>query len=424
MSRLTSFFVRVLGVGALCSWAGSSRGLQDPSETNPEKIHLVRTPTDVLWSWIRTHPWETLGIVLLLWAVVAVLLTRRQRRGLFRFPTSREVGDWLRRRSLILTTLVLMFLMVVLFFADRTFVSVYSGQSGVLWSRFFGGTQIDRVYLEGLHIIFPWDEMNIYDIRLQENQREFQVLSSDGLEMRVSVSVRFRPIQAHLGVLHREVGPQYVETLVLPELGAQARKQIALYEPFELYSQLREDVQQEMTEGLRRQIRVMYRQGAPPEDAIHVEDVLIRNIQLPDQVRNAIEKKLTQRHMMLEYSYRIEKEEMEKARKKIEAEGIRTFQDIVNEGISERYLRWKGIDATLELARSTNSKVVVIGGGEDGLPIILGNVDGAAPEPPPVAGAGTVSRGSTLSSTPVGDVASETPVGAAQLGPDTRPRRQ
>ena len=106
---------------------------------------------------------------------------------------------------------------------------------------------------------------------------------------------------------------------------------------------------------------------------IQLNDVLIRNIRLPQTLEEAIERKLQQEQESLEYEFRLEKESKEAQRKRIEAEGIRDFQEIVSEGISDELLRWKGIEATQNLAESQNSKVVVVGSGKDGLPIILGN---------------------------------------------------
>ena len=103
-----------------------------------------------------------------------------------------------------------------------------------------------------------------------------------------------------------------------------------------------------------------------------LEDVLIRNIQLPAMLTEAINRKLKQEQEALEYEYKLKKEIKEAERKKIEAEGIETFQRIVSKSINENLLRWKGIEATLELAKSTNAKTVVVGSGKDGLPLILG----------------------------------------------------
>ncbi len=390
-----------------------------------KSVRLIRTPTDFLWLWTKTHPWKAIAVFVVFGLLVLWILLRRRRQGRLRSLTIKNVRTWFDANRLILNVVVLLGLLLILFLAKQIFVSVYSGESGVLWSRFFGGTRIDQVYVEGLHIIYPWDILYVYDIRLREYQRTYLVLSSDGLDMKVSVTVKVRPLQKHLGVLHREVGPDYLETLVFPELGAQARRQMALYQPVELYSLVRERIQREILAGLREGCKVRYTSQSPPQHAIFVEDVLIRNIELPELVQNAIEMKLTQRHKMLEYQYRLGRELLEKERKRIEAEGIRTFQDIVNEGISERYLQWKGIDATLELARSNNSKIVVIGGGKNGLPIILGNVDGAAASSggsADASGPATAVPGSATFTTPVAGLPATTPVGTSPPANPGRPQ--
>lgn len=293
---------------------------------------------------------------------------------------------WYARNRLGLQISALAFLFLVVYLAPNIFIAIHAGQGGVLWSRFFGGTRTDAYYAEGLRVIFPWDVMHIYDLRLQELTATYQVLSADGLEMDVEVSLRYRLLADHLGTLHKNIGPDYAKVLLIPELGAHARSQMALYEPDELYTARRAQVQQEIRESIEDEIRVRYQPSEPREAAIHIEDVLIRRIHLPPAVMEAIKNKVAQKHMMLEYEYRLAKEEKEKERKRIEAEGIRLFQDTVSDGISDRYLRWKGIDATLELARSHNAKIVVIGAGEDGLPLILGNLEGASPPPPAEAG--------------------------------------
>src|SRR3954471_23060915 len=114
-------------------------------------------------------------------------------------------------------------------------------------------------------------------------------------------------------------------------------------------------------------------------------DTLLYGIELPALVVTAINRKTEQYYVAEEYKFRVEREKRESERKKIEAEGIREFQTIVSQGISDSYLRWRGIEATLQLSQSTNSKVVVIGSAKDGLPVILGNVDGSSPPQGPSA---------------------------------------
>ena len=143
-----------------------------------------------------------------------------------------------------------------------------------------------------------------------------------------------------------------------------SREVFAKYLPEEINTSKREQIQVEIEERLREKLASNF---------IKLNDVLIRNIRLPQTLEEAIERKLQQEQESLEYEFRLEKETKEAARKRIEAEGVRDFQDIVSEGISDELLRWKGIEATQNLAQSPNTKIVVVGGGDDGLPIILGN---------------------------------------------------
>lgn len=292
---------------------------------------------------------------------------------------------WLRRNSLQLRMGALIFLLALTYLSPDMFYSVYPGQAAVLWYRFAGGTDVDYVRSEGLRIKFPWDRVYIYNIRLQERTQVFNALASDGLPIDVEISVRFRLIREGLGALHKHVGPDYVEVLIFPEIAAHARERISQYRPEELYTERREEIQQELLEKTTNHLLVHYEYDSTAQRAIHLEDVLIRSIVLPPKVASAIEDKLAQEQRMLEYDYRLQKEAKERDRKEIEAQGIRRFQDIVAEGISDKYLKWKGIDATLELARSPNAKIVVIGAGDDGLPIILGGLD-AQPTPPLISG--------------------------------------
>ena len=121
-------------------------------------------------------------------------------------------------------------------------------------------------------------------------------------------------------------------------------------------------------------------------DTVILFDTLVQGIELPQVVVGAINRKTEQYYISEEYKFRVAREKRESERKKIEAEGVRDFQQIVSQGISDSYLRWRGIEATLQLAQSNNSKVVIIGSAKDGLPIILGNLD-----TPPSSGAGQTS---------------------------------
>lgn len=313
-------------------------------------------------------PFAKLGLRLKAWR-------GRWRERLYRHAT--EVG---------VVMLVVLFILVYL--APNIFIFIYPGEAGVLWRRFFGGTETQAVYSEGVHIIFPWDIMYIYNARLQETGETFDVLSSDGLHMDVDITVRYRPIKHDLALLHKNIGPEYVKVLLLPEVRAHAREQIAQYTPEQLYTSQRQQVQRNVLEKIRAQLIAKYEPDTPRESYLEVDDIFIRSITLPAKVQQAIESKIAQLHAMEEYDYRLRKETKEAQRKKIEAEGIKAFQDAIKGSIDESYLKWKGIDATAQLAGSNNAKIVIIGAGQTGLPLILGGFEpprpgaGAAPPAP------------------------------------------
>jgi regulator of protease activity HflC (stomatin/prohibitin superfamily) len=280
----------------------------------------------------------------------------------------RRFADWARRNEIRVALLVLIVLFAFAWFWPQMVVSIRPGQRGVLWSR-FSGTHVDRVYPEGLHVIFPWDEMTVYSTRYQTTDRTIVALSKDGLPITVDITMRYKPAEKLLARLHQAVGPDYVETVVAPEVASSLRGVVGDFRPEELYAQSFEAIQARIVEHARMQTGSRY---------VLLDDVLIRKLTLPDSVSAAIQSKLAQEQAALEMQFRIHRETEEARRKAIEADGIRTYQRLVNETISDRTLQYKGIEATLELAKSNNAKVVVIGSGRGNLPIIL-NPDGTSP---------------------------------------------
>ena len=250
-------------------------------------------------------------------------------------------------------------------FTSTIFITIDPGEEGVLFKRFAGGIDPEaKPYRQGFHIVAPWNKVIVYDVRIQETEEEMDVLSSNGLNVSVDVSIRYRPIPGKLGYIHNEIGSNYAYKVVIPEVRSATRKIIGRYTPEEFYSSKRETVQSEIEDEVSAILE---------EKNINLDALLLRSIKLPETIQAAIERKLRQEQESLEYEYRLEKEEKEAQRKAIEAEGIKKFQDIVSQGISANYLRWKGIEATEELSKSQNSKVVIIGAGDDGLPLILGD---------------------------------------------------
>lgn len=282
--------------------------------------------------------------------------------GTERLPFPKRVRVWFSRTMPMLGVAVLLLVITALFFYSRIVITINEGQEGVLWRRFGGGTVIDTVYLEGTHFIMPWNRMTIYETRLQRADQIVSVLSADGLEIKVDVSVRYRPTDKSVPQLHQKVGPDYLNRVILPEVLTAVREVMGQYKPEQLYALRTDEMQDEIVARASVQVRDRF---------VVIDDVLIRGIELPPPVQQAIQQKLVQQQEALQYAYRIEKEKQEKERKRIEAEGIQAFQEIVGRSISAPLLRWKGIEATLELAKSNNAKVVVVGNGGDGLPLIL-----------------------------------------------------
>ncbi len=251
------------------------------------------------------------------------------------------------------------------------------GHLGVLWKRFGGGTVVDKPALqEGTRLILPWDRLYLYDARLQQVEDEVQVLSSDGLQITLMLAWRIHLEPENVAMLHKFVGPSYEATLVAPTVAARARDVIAAYRPDELYTENRLKIQHEILESVRFDLIAHFNPAGSAKNYSFVvlEDILIKAITLPPGVQEAIVRKNVAFHEIEEYVFRVQKEEKEAERKRVEAVGIRNFQEIVSNGMSDAYLRWRGIEATLDLAKSSNAKVVVIGNNKNGLPLIL-NMD-------------------------------------------------
>ena len=278
--------------------------------------------------------------------------------------------------------------------APNVIVTIPTGQVGVLWKRFRGGTQLDPRLLkeEGLRVLLPWDKLFLYDLKLQTTTDSYNAISKDGVNLSVNLNIRFRLKHDAIPQLHQVIGPDYIAHLVRPEIGNRTREIIAEYTAEEVYSTKRQEVQKRIrthTEAMLGQSMVQRsveesEYGEHYRIALHamlnLYDTLVLGLELPPSVVAAINRKVEQYYLVQEYAFRVDREKKESERKRIEAEGISAFQQIVSQGISDSYVRWRGIEATLQLAQSPNSKIVVIGGGKDGLPIILGNMD--TPTPP------------------------------------------
>lgn len=260
-------------------------------------------------------------------------------------------------------SLPLLLIMVMALTAVGCGTKIPSGHRGVFFATFGSGTEFGTIYQEGFNWHLPWNRMIVYKIQLQERKENLTVLSSDGATIRMDVSILYRPTVAKLDSLQVEIGQNYYDVKVAPTIRGVARGIAGRYKPEEIYSTKREQMNAEIEEGLKE---------AMAGNHIEIRNVLIRDIAIPEEISRAINFKLTADQEAQRMKFTIAKERLEADRKRIEAQGIADFQKIVSAGITQSLLKWKGIEATLEIARSNNAKVIVIGSGKDGLPIILG----------------------------------------------------
>lgn len=271
---------------------------------------------------------------------------------------ARSPFSW-RLPVLLIVILLLVLLSALLW--RRIFVSIEPGEAGVLY-RFFTGTVTERVYGEGLHVIPPWDTMVSYETRLQVAMHAFDVLSVRGLLVHLEVAIRYQPYVDQLGLLHQRIGPEYAGRVVVPQTESVLRRELSRYASEQIYT----------NEGGLLSASVQLARDEIGRNFVNVEDIVIRSIDLPERVISAIESKLQQRQLLASYYFRLRTAMEEAERKRAEASGIRDFQAKVNTSLTPRLLRHEGIRAARDLAISDNSKVIIIGSEEDGLPLMPG----------------------------------------------------
>jgi regulator of protease activity HflC (stomatin/prohibitin superfamily) len=351
-------------------------------------------------------------------------------------PLPQKRGWWrsIRRHVPRLSVLLMTFLLIAIVLWPFVVISVPTGQVGVLWYRLIGfdpycmclvrGTVLDpkEIREEGLHLIMPWNKLYLYDLRLESTTQTYNAISKDGVSMSVQVSIRYQLQHNSVAVLHKFIGPNYFATVISPEIGSQTRQVISHYSAEEVYTS-REQIQAEIRDSGQKALGASLNKLVQPEameqpdpkhyndflqSAIQLLDTLVLSIELPPAIVAAINRQTEQYYLIQEYKFRVEREAQESKRKQIEANGIAAFQRTVSQGISDSYLRWRGIEATLALAQSPNAKIVIIGTNKDGLPIILGNVDtppGSGITPPangapPPGGAPPAARDKSSSGAP------------------------
>ena len=214
---------------------------------------------------------------------------------------------------------------------------------------------------EGVHLINPLASMELMNVRTKEVFEHAEAPSKEGLNVALEVSCLYHLNPTEAANIYRQVGPNFEAVVVNPQFRAAIRGITVNHEAKDLYTSSRELISNEIFQDLEANLG---------KRGIIVETILLRKIDLPKLVVEAINAKLAADQQAQQMRFVLDKERQEADRKRIEAQGIQDFQRIISQGLSEQLLRWKGIETTRALAESANSKIVIVGG-RDGLPLIL-----------------------------------------------------
>jgi regulator of protease activity HflC (stomatin/prohibitin superfamily) len=250
------------------------------------------------------------------------------------------------------------FVLIILLFSSITRVG--TGHVGVL--TLFGRVTGETLR-EGIHLINPLKTNNEMTIQTQTIKESASVPSSEGLMMSLDTSLIYHLNPDRAAEVFQKIGADYEDKVVEPTLRSAIRESTASHTANALYTGEREMVAKQILDQITSELS---------KRGLTVENVLLRDIQLPATLKASIEAKQQAEQEALAMSFRLQKETQEANRKRIEAGGVRDFQQIVAQGITPSLLEWKGIEATENLAKSPNTKVVVIGNNKNGLPLILG----------------------------------------------------
>ena len=255
-------------------------------------------------------------------------------------------------------------LFIIILFSSSIFYTIEPTQRAVMFYVFGKGLDKENIIQPGFHIKAPWNKKFVYEVAEATEEESMDVLDKNGLSIKVDVTVRFHPSYGQIGSIHEKFNQAYIQNLVRPEVRSSVRQVMGRFTAEEIYSTKRQEVENAIINETRNVLN---------DNNVEMTTLLIRSIILPEKIKQAIEDKLEQEQAALAYRYRLEKEQSEAERKKIAAEGEATANNIVNKSLTDQLLKMRGIEATLELSKSPNAKVVVVGSGDSGLPLILGN---------------------------------------------------
>lgn len=306
------------------------------------------------------------------------------------FQIWKNLREWLHSILPYLVILGLLILFVFVFEWNRMVVVIHSGSVGVEYEMFTGGTITDYIYPEGIHFLWPWNTMYVYNTQVQEIQRQLNVLTKDGLDVRVDVSIRYHPEPTMVGLLQEQVGLNYAYKIAVPEVESAVRTSIGELNVEQLYEGVLEasapatagtgnenpepmsvvpgltGIPETADSSLAAAFEVASNQAA--RRYIVIDKVLVTRITLPASVEAAIEQKVQaeENAEAAVFNVRLSHEQIKIAKNRSKS------NDLIRKSLDANLLRLKQIQAIEDLAKSPNSKMVVIGSGRNSLPLILG----------------------------------------------------
>jgi len=247
--------------------------------------------------------------------------------------------------------------------------TVGPGHAGVLW-RASNGTQLTS-YGEGLYYVAPWNDLYVYDLRSNSHDEVLNVIAVNGLGIKLDASVRFHLAPAEVVALQKEIGSDYYQKILEPVLRSEARRVLGRYTPEEIYSTKRDLIEREIREGVKTKI-----------DGKHLvlEAILIRNVELPDAIRHAIDQKLAAEQDVLRMKYVLEVAKSVAEQRRIEAQGVADYNKAVAASLSPPVLEFERIQQLSRLAASANAKTVVMGPGAANTPVLLSTPAAGSPQ--------------------------------------------
>jgi regulator of protease activity HflC (stomatin/prohibitin superfamily) len=318
--------------------------------------------------------------------------------GFLFYPLTWLVGtlrDWFARNYIGLAFSVILVSITVVVLWHRVVILIPAGFVGVIYRPLFGGIAMDKILGEGVNIVFPLNTVTQYDARVQMKKIEMEVLTKDQLRSDIKVSFQFQVNKYGLPMLHKFVGPDYVEKVILPEVTGKTRVMFAELTSQEAFTKQLEKAVNEI--AIMSDQVILEKLGPPGLDYVRllrITAVQLESMEFPAEIQAAIRNKIAESQIAEAGVFKVQAARLEAERKEVEAGGIKKYQDIVNAGLTDNYLKIRGIEATLKLAESNNAKVVIFGSSPNGLPIVLSG-DSASPSAQPAAtpGAGGLGAG-------------------------------